>query len=202
MRVLIAEDDFRSRTMLAAVLRTSGYEVLETNDGAEALREMLQVDAPKLAILDWMMPGLDGPEVCRRIREAAGDNPPYIIMLTARSEVRDIVEALEAGADDYLVKPYNAAELEARIGVGQRMVKLQNTLGEKVAELNSALANIKTLHGILPICSYCKKIRDDREGWRQLEEYVSSNSEATFSHGICPECMKKVYPEYVETTGA
>lgn len=194
MRILIAEDDRTSRAMLAAVLRKCAHEVIEAEDGAAALRIMQGIDAPRVAILDWMMPGVDGLEVCRRLRESSSARPPYIIMLTSRSSSEDIVTGLEFGADDYLVKPYIAGELKARVGVGCRMVALQDTLSDKIDELNDALSSIRTLQDILPICSYCRKIRDDQEGWRLLEEYVSAHTDTQFSHGICPDCLKQQFP--------
>jgi DNA-binding response OmpR family regulator len=198
VKILIAEDDFTSRTMLTAVLQKFGHEVVVTSDGAEAWEVLQRPGAPRLAILDWMMPGLDGVEVCLRVRALETDRPPYLVLLTARNEKKNIVEGLFAGADDYMVKPYDAEELKARIEVGSRIIKLQDRLTDKVQELCEALEQVKTLEGILPICCYCKKIRDDGNYWRQLEEYVSSRSKALFSHGICPECMKKHYPEFVE----
>lgn len=115
-------------------------------------------------------------------------------MLTSRNEQSDIVEGLRAGADDYLVKPWDAAELHARVEVGCRMVSLQDRLAEKIQELQEALNQVKALEGILPICSFCKKIRDDRNYWRQVEDYISSHSEARFTHSVCPECIKSTIP--------
>lgn len=201
MRILIAEDDWTTRSMLAAVLKKNGYDVVEAEDGAEALHVLQGDNAPRLAILDWMMPELDGVEACRQMRANDEDNPPYIILLTSRSRGCDVVEGLDAGADDYLVKPYDPNELLARIHVGQRIVALQDALTDKVAQLQEAMSRIKTLHGILPICSFCRKIRDDEEGWRLLEEYVSAHADVLFSHGICPECLRKQYPDYVTEVG-
>lgn len=201
MRILIAEDDWTTRSMLAAVLKKNGYDVVEAEDGAEALHVLQGDNAPRLAILDWMMPELDGVEACRQMRAKDEDNPPYIILLTSRSRGCDVVEGLDAGADDYLVKPYDPSELLARIHVGQRIVALQDALTDKVAQLQEAMSRIKTLHGILPICSFCRKIRDDEEGWRLLEEYVSAHADVLFSHGICPECLRKQYPDYVAEVG-
>jgi len=195
MRILIAEDDFTSRTLLAAVLKKCGHEVVETVQGAAAWTALQQADAPALAVLDWMMPELDGLEVVRRVRARRAQMPPYIIMLTTRGEKTDVIAGLEAGANDYLAKPFDAGELCARVGVGQRMVEMQAALAGKIEELRQALDQIKTLHGILPICANCKKIRDDRGYWNQVEAYISRHSEARFTHGICPDCMKKLYPE-------
>ncbi len=198
MRILIAEDDATSRSMLVSVLRKKGHDVVETQDGAEAWAFMNQPSAPTLAILDWMMPGLDGPEVVRRIRAHPSERPPYLILLTSRSEKEDIVAGLECGANDYLTKPFDIGELHARIEVGRRMLDLQAALNDKIGELRRAIEEVKTLRGILPICASCKKIRNDTGYWLQVEEYVRDHSEAQFSHSICPECMKRLYPDFAE----
>lgn len=196
MRILIADDDITSRTVLSAVLQKGGHEVVEVCDGDEALVVLQCADAPRMAILDWMMPGIDGIEVCRRVRACETDHPPYLIILTTRGEKTDISEGLNAGANDYIAKPFSAVELSARIEVGCRYVALEDRFAAKVRELREAMAQIKTLGGIVPICSSCKKIRDDAGYWRQVELYVSEHSDAKFTHGICPECMAKLYPEY------
>ncbi|MBN2333303.1 MAG: response regulator transcription factor [Deltaproteobacteria bacterium] len=201
MLILIAEDDVTSRTMFAGVLTKSGHEVVETVNGAAAWGVLQQPDAPRLVILDWMMPEMDGPEVVRRVRSLQLDRPPYIIMLTTRGDKADIVAGLNAGADDYLTKPFDLGELHARVEVGRRMVELQEVLAAKIESLNQALDQTKTLRGIIPICASCKKIRNDQGYWSQVETYVCEHSEAEFSHGICPECMQKLYPEFVRKDG-
>ena len=135
MRILIADDDLTSRLVLTGVLRKSGHDVVTAVDGDEAWEAMRQPDAPALAILDWMMPGLAGVEVCRRIRGRPSDQPPYLILLTSRGEKADIVAGLEAGADDYLAKPFDSGELRARVDVGRRVVELQARLLEARDEL-------------------------------------------------------------------
>ena len=195
MRILIAEDDPTTRMMLGAVLRKTGHEVVPAADGAEAWAVMQRPDAPPLAILDWMMPELDGPEVCRRVRARATDQPPYVLMLTTKHEKSDIIAGLAAGANDYLAKPFDPGELRARVEVGRRIVELEARLVAQAAELRRALDHIKSLEGVLPICMHCKRIRDDRGGWSPVEAYVTARSEATFSHGICPACMMAHYPE-------
>jgi DNA-binding response OmpR family regulator len=192
MRILIAEDDPVSRLMLTATLQKWQYEVITTADGASALKALQAADAPKLAILDWMMPELDGLEVCRALRRQPKLEPTYIILLSAKTEKGDLVEGLEAGADDYLSKPFDRSELRARLHVGLRMVELQKTLAERVRELEEALASVKQLQGLIPICSYCKKIRDDKNYWQQVECYVSAHTDARFSHGICPSCLENI----------
>ena len=195
LKILIAEDDFTSRALLAGVLKKEGHEVTATVNGADAWRALQQPEAPALAILDWMMPEMDGIEVVRRVRaQQRTDRPPYLIMLTTRDEKADIIAGLEAGADDYLAKPFDPGELRARVEVGRRMVEMEAALAAKIEELRKALEQIKTLRGIVPICGYCKKIRDDQGFWSQVEAYVSQHSEAQFSHGICPDCVKKHFP--------
>jgi phosphoserine phosphatase RsbU/P len=194
MRILTAEDDFTSRAMLSALLKKNGHETLETINGLEALAALQKPNAPRLAILDWLMPEIDGIEVVRRVRARDTDQPPYLFLLTARGGKSNIAEGLGAGADDYLVKPFEPMELIARVEVGCRMIAMQDRLSDKMSELRDAINQIKTLSGIVPICAGCKKIRDDQGYWNQVETYVSAHSEAQFSHGLCPECIKKWYP--------
>ncbi|MEE8398538.1 MAG: SpoIIE family protein phosphatase [Desulfobacterales bacterium] len=137
MKILIAEDDLTSRMMLTTVLKKLGHDVVETASGSEAWDVVQKPDAPRLAILDWMMPEMDGIEVCRRIRAMNTDTPTYVIMLTSRTEKEDLVAGLEAGADDYLAKPFDPAELSARVEVGHRMVEMQGQLAGKIGELES-----------------------------------------------------------------
>ena len=198
MRILIAEDDAVSRRLLEATLGKWGYEVIVTTDGLQALEVLRQPEAPSLAILDWMMPGLDGAEVCLKAREMAAGRRLYIILLTAKGRKEDIVEGLTAGADDYVVKPFDRAELKARIAVGERILRLQAELAARVKELELALANVKLLQGLLPICCYCKKIRNDQNYWQQVDSYVADHSEAQFTHGICPDCRDKIVKPELE----
>ena len=196
VQVLIADDEAVCRRILESTLVEGGFEVMIATDGLEAWRVFQSPNPPALAILDWMMPGMDGVELCRRIRQIPTTLPPYLIVLTARSEKEDVVSGLNAGADDYITKPFSRAELRARLQVGVRIIELQGNLAARVAELEDALARVKRLQGLLPICSYCKKIRNDRNYWQQLENYIGERSEAQFSHGICPDCFEKfVRPE-------
>lgn len=191
-RVLIAEDDAVSRRLLESTLRRWGYEVVLAANGDEALAGLEQPDAPALAVLDWMMPGLDGVDVCRRVRARPTATPPYIILLTAKTRREDVVQGLEAGADDFIGKPFDRDELRARLQVGVRVVSLQRKLADRVRDLEAALGRVRQLQGLLPICAYCKKIRDDRNYWQQVEEYIGAHSDAQFSHGICPDCYERI----------
>ena len=196
MKVLIAEDDMVSRRLLQATLCKWGYEPVVTSDGAAAWDVLQGRDSPPLAILDWMMPGLDGLQVCHKVREIPTATPPYLILLTAKGRRQDIVTGLQAGADDYVTKPFDREELRARVQVGVRIVELQQGLADRVIALEEALTRVKQLQGLLPICSYCKKIRDDQNYWQQVENYIAEHSEAQFSHSICPDCYDRlVKPE-------
>lgn len=191
MRVLVADDDRLSRRMVENLFTEVGHEVEAVGDGQAAWDALQRPDGPRLAVLDWMMPGLDGPEICRRARQHLNSDPPYLILLTAREASQDVVAGLQSGADDYICKPFDSDEFRARVQVGCRVVELQRSVAERVRELEAALAQVRQLRGLLPICCYCKKIRDDQNYWQQVEKYLGDHSEVRFSHGICPECWKK-----------
>ena len=196
MRILVAEDQSVSRHILVANLCKWGYDVTAVEDGTRAWEALQAEEAPQLAVLDWLMPGMDGIEICRQIRQGPRARPVYLILLTARRGQEDKIQGLQAGADDYITKPFNREELRARVQVGIRVLGLQGALAQRVRELEEALSRVKTLQGLLPICSYCKKIRNDRNYWQQVEGYIGDHSEAQFSHGICPECYARfVQPE-------
>ncbi len=145
MKILVAEDDFASRLILQVVLEKWKYDVESVSDGKEAWDELQKDDAPPIAILDWEMPELDGVGVCRRVRELDRANPIYVIMLTGRNTKEDIVEGLNAGADDYVTKPFDENELRARIRVAERMVTIQESLTDTVEELRQALELVHEL---------------------------------------------------------
>lgn len=192
MRVLIAEDDPVSRRLLEATLKKFGFEVILAATGGEAWVVLQGENAPSLAILDWMMPEIDGIEICRRVRQLPTATPPYLILLTARSEKTDVVIGLDAGANDYLTKPFDRSELRARIQVGTHVLELQKALVGRVKELEDALSQVKQLQGLLPICSYCSKIRSEQNYWQRVESYLSEHAQVAFSHGICPDCYRTV----------
>lgn len=198
MKVLIAEDEPDSLQLLQIMTGKWGYEAVPAHDGVEAWEALQRGDAPQLAILDIMMPRMDGLEVCRRAKGMSLTVPVYIIMLTAKTLPKEIVSGLEAGADDYLTKPFDPNELRARIKVGERILGLQSSLADRVEELEEALSRVKQLQGLLPICSYCKKIRDDRNYWEQVESYIARHSEAQFSHSICPDCYAQFVTPDIE----
>ena len=157
MRILIAEDDATSRLLLEKTLGQWGYEVTVTKDGDEAWDVLQSEEAPNLAMLDWMMPSTDGIDVCRRARDLEKLQHLYIIMLTTRDTKEDLAEALEAGADDYINKPFNRKELQARINVGMRMLNLQMTLSKRVQELKSLFSASDSCRACCPYAPTVRK---------------------------------------------
>ena len=192
--ILIADDHELNRKLLVSLLSTKGHEMEEAKDGTEALAKLREMSerGPVVGLIDWQMPGLEGIDVCRHARDVA-QNPNadqlYLILLTVRDAKSDIVAGLEAAANDYTTKPFNGEELLARVAIGAKMVLLQQSLAARVAELEVALGQVKQLSGLLPICMYCKKIRDDKDYWQQVDHYIAAHTSAVFSHGICPECF-------------
>jgi DNA-binding response OmpR family regulator len=181
MKILVAEDEPVSRLVLTSTLRKLGHEVSEAADGLTAWGAFQQTPFP-VVVSDWMMPGIDGPELCRRIRSADRVLYTYVILLTALSGRARFLEGMEAGADDFLTKPMDADELRVRLRVAERIIGLQ--------------AEVKQLEGLLPICAYCKKIRDKDDSWVRMESYIEQRTDAAFSHGICPDCKTKVRAEF------
>jgi phosphoserine phosphatase RsbU/P len=192
MRVLIADDDAALRYGLRVQLERWGYEPIACADG-DAARRVLESDVPPpLAILDRTMPGSDGITLCREIRGNPSLRSMYVVLLTAHDTRDEMVAGLDGGADEYITKPFDWGVLRARLQTGARIASLQQSLEQRVRELQGALDLVKQLSGLLPICSYCKRIRNDEgHSWQQLEVYLSEHSEAEFSHGVCPECFER-----------
>jgi DNA-binding response OmpR family regulator len=187
--VLIADDDKLTLSVLNDTLARAGYDVITATDGDQAWKKLQQSNAP-LAILDWLMPGMEGIEICRR----AQNDPKlanYFILLTGKTKTEDLVAGLQSGASDYLRKPFDEAELLARVEVGVRFINLQRKLADRVDALEKALAQVKRLEGLLPICSYCKRIRNEQDYWERVDNYISQHANVRFSHNICPECYEK-----------
>jgi phosphoserine phosphatase RsbU/P len=198
MRVLVADDDRVSAEVLSRTLIPLKFDVKVVRDGAQAWDALREFGEPSLAILDWMMPFIDGPDVCRLVRQEPNQAPTYLILLTSRQKREDVVEGLDAGADDYLIKPFDPSELMARVRVGRRVLDLQQGLAARVKELQEALAQVKQLSGLLPICSYCKSIRSDKNYWQQVDTYLMQHADAKFTHSICPTCFATISKELDE----
>jgi DNA-binding response OmpR family regulator len=200
VHVLIADDDRIGATILARSLERWGLNVVVAHDGEEAWQIIEHDGDLQMAILDWMMPGADGLELCRRIRQDERHVHMHIILLTARDTRADVVAGLDAGADDYLIKPFDPEELRARVHVGVRILTLQDRLADRVIQLQDALSKVKQLSGLLPICSYCKSVRSDENYWEKVESYISEHTDATFTHGICPPCLETALAELERST--
>jgi DNA-binding response OmpR family regulator len=190
LRILIADDDSVLRYSLRVHLERWGYEVTDCVDGEQAWQSLQTDEPPRLAIVDWNMPGMNGPSLCGRLRQTPALAAMYVILITSNLDQKDVVCGLESGADDYIKKPFDWDELRARLRIGSRIVSLQHALAARVADLQQALEDVKRLGGLLPICAYCKRIRDDGDYWKQIEQFLEENSEAQFSHGICPQCLE------------
>ena len=191
MRVLIADDDIVLRHALTTRMEQWGYEPVPCVDGGEARAVLLGSEPPPLAILDWNMPCIDGLKICGELRADPRTASTYVIMLTGKSTREDVLAGLDGGVDEYLVKPFDWRELHARVANGARVAQLQQSLSARVAELQDALANVRRLSGLLPMCSYCKRVRDDKDYWQKVEAYLSNDSEAKVTHGICPDCFAR-----------
>jgi two-component system, OmpR family, response regulator VanR len=237
--ILIVEDSPTQAIRLQGLLKESGYRVNVATNGADAF-SYLEEHIPDLVISDIVMPGMDGYEMCGRMKADGNLRNIPVILLTQLGEPEDIVKGLESGADNFVTKPYDPEVLLSQVqyilinrrirsaprtemGIevffaGKRhfinsdriqimdllFSTYENSLLQKRElerlnkELNEAINTIKTLHGIIPICSNCKKIRDDKGSWSQIEAYISKHSEAKFTHGICPECARELYPEFID----
>jgi DNA-binding response OmpR family regulator len=203
LQVLVADDEPVSRTVVGAMLKNAGFVVQYASDGQQAWQRLQSQNPPALALLDWEMPGLQGPEVIERIRGRQEQSPTYVILLTSRDSSADIVSGLRAGADDYVTKPANEEELIARVNVGARVVRLQLALADRVRSLEEALANVKALQTLLPICAYCKSIRNDQNYWQKVETYFTQYSGVSFTHSYCPTCYERyVRPELERVEGS
>jgi DNA-binding response OmpR family regulator len=194
--ILIADDDAFSRQVLEHALVRAGYRVQAVADGSAAWEALGSADSPRVAILDQIMPGVDGRELCRRVRARPSGGYVYLILLTTRGEKGDVVAGLEAGADDYMIKPFNTDELLSRVRAGLRIIDLESNLAGKITELERTLLHVQRLEGLLPICMHCKRIRDERDDWHSLESYMQERSTVVFTHSLCKECAKRHYPDF------
>jgi CheY-like chemotaxis protein len=176
LKILIAEDDPVASKILRISLEQGGHEVLVVSDGAAAWEKFLETTV-QVVVSDWMMPEMDGLQLCRRIRERMDRDYTYFILLTANHARREnLSQAMEAGIDDFLQKPLDREAIWMRLRVAERILGFTR--------------QIRQLGELLPICSFCKKIRDDGTYWKQFECYIQEHTGANFSHGICPDCFE------------
>jgi phosphoserine phosphatase RsbU/P len=193
--VLIAEDHEPTRETLSLLLEKKAYRVTAVENGESAVEKLTAIDAPCIAVLDWGLPDMSGIDVCRSIRRQCLPHYTYLIIVTARDGKDDVAEALAAGADDFIRKPYVLQELIARVRSGQRVIELERTLASRIKDLEEAFGRVNQLKRLLPICMFCKKIRDDQDYWKEIDSYLHEQTGTDFSHGICPHCMELHYKE-------
>jgi sigma-B regulation protein RsbU (phosphoserine phosphatase) len=178
LNILAVEDDILARKIICRSLRRLGHEVIEAADGEEAWTH-LKEGGVRVVVCDWVMPRLDGLELCRRIRARMGAEYVYFILLTGNSASDDNQRtAAEAGVDDFLTKPLDPQEMWMRLRVAERILRYATQVSQ--------------LETFLPICSYCKKIRDDKNYWQQIESYINKRTGTDFSHSVCPDCYQKI----------
>ena len=202
--VIVVVDDIKDNVhFLVDTLKAEGYRIRPALSGAAALT-IIENETPDMVLLDIMMPVMDGYEVCRRIRERPEARNVPIIFLSALDDIANKVKGFHAGGIDYITKPFMAEEVLVRIRAHLSVKRLQTELVEQNThlkrlneELQRALKEIKVLKEILPICSSCRRIRDEKGDWAPLETYVQTHTDTNFSHGVCPECAKKIYPDWV-----
>ncbi|MBI3582896.1 MAG: response regulator [Nitrospinae bacterium] len=209
MSILIVDDSVDNRLLFKYILENAGYTDVLTAGSAHDAFKFLGMENPSeadsvvdLILMDIMMPEMDGIEACRQIKSVERLRDIPIIMVTAKTEEKDIEAAFAAGAMDYITKPLRGIELLVRsrsaLSLKKEIDRRKNREQELLnlnRELKNSIETIKTLRGLIPICANCKKIRDDKGYWNQIESYIQKHSEAEFSHGICPECARKLYPE-------
>jgi CheY-like chemotaxis protein len=199
--ILVVDDTLANLRLLTKMLAEYGYKVRPATNGRTAL-SAAQTEPPDLILLDIMMPEMDGYEVCGRLKADERTRDIPIIFISAIHETIDKVAAFSIGGVDYITKPFHVEEVLVRVKTHLTLRHLQKTLQEKNEqlqvkndELEAALTKVKLLTGLLPICANCKKIRDDEGYWQQVEVYIRDHSEVEFSHGLCPDCISKLYPE-------
>lgn len=189
VKILTVEDDAVARAVLRQALRRLDHDVIEAADGEDAWNR-LQSESARVVVSDWTMPRSDGLDLCRRIRGQAGKDYIYFILLTSHDATQDNqMAAADAGVDDFLTKPLDLPELWTRLRVAERILRYTT--------------QVRQLEEMLPICSYCKKIRDDQNYWQQLEGYISERTGSDFSHSVCPDCYQRVVlPELAQLKAA
>lgn len=178
MKILICDDDPTTLRFLTEIITKMGFEAVTCVDGEKALEILSGENPPRMAILDWMVPLMSGIDVVKKVRENSTLISSHLILLTSKDCPDEIAAGLEAGASDYITKPFNVIELRARLNLGIKLLNLQKEL--------------RTLTGFLSICSWCKKIYSEENKWVRMEEYIQENTYAKFSHGGCPQCLAKV----------
>jgi DNA-binding response OmpR family regulator len=205
LKVLVADDDPEVLLMTSEILSRAGYDVIQASTGKECLESAVS-QHPDLVLLDVVLPDVTGMKVCRQIKTDPALRDIFVILVSGVRVSSDFqTDGLNVGADGYIVKPIPNRELVARVQSMERIKRAEQALLERekeqtrlIEELKEALAEVKTLKGFIPICASCKKIRDDKGYWSQLEAYISEHTGAEFSHSLCPDCEKEFRSKYRE----
>ncbi len=190
-KVLVVDDNAANIDVMLTFLEGDGYDLSVATCGEMALK-IARHNLPDLILMDVMMPGMDGFETCKQLKSDPATAEIPIIFVTAKKEVEDIVNGFRSGGVDYISKPFRQEEMQSRVSTHIRLRKMALAQERLIKQLNDALAEVNTLRGLLPICSYCKKIKDEKGNWQKLEAYLKEHTEANFSHGICDECFRKI----------
>lgn len=188
--ILVVDDQPANLKVLMQVLQDADFHILVANSGNRAL-QLVSRQLPDIILLDVMMSGLDGFETCRLLKQNPATTNIPVIFMTALNSLDDELHGFDAGGVDYVTKPFHQQKVLARIRAHLTIRRQQRMILEKNEQLKRALAEIKQLSGILPICCRCKKVREDNGYWKQVEKYISEHSDAEFTHGFCPECYEE-----------
>jgi PleD family two-component response regulator len=200
-KVLVVEDAVINLDIVIHMLRSdAGLTLRVARTGGEALA-LVRADPPDLILLDIGLPDVDGLTVCQSLKADPQSQMIPVIFLTSRDEPEDVVRGFEAGGVDYIVKPFEALELRARVACHLARKRWADAERALVLKLEAALAEVQTLSGLIPICAWCKQVRDDSGFWQQVESYVAAHTQATFSHGVCPSCMPKLKAQFEGVDG-
>lgn len=195
IEILVVDDDPDILLATARVIQQAGFRVIKASTGSEAIRKAKE-SKPDLIFLDVVLPDAKGPELCKQIKDDPFFQGTFVVLISGKKIASDEqADGLDVGADGYIARPISNRELLARTRAMVRILIAERERDRLIAELKEALLKVKTLSGLLPICAGCKKIRDDKGYWNQIEQYLKEHSDVIMSHGICPECAEKYYPD-------
>ena len=195
IKILIVEDDPDLLFATARIVRSAGYKVLTASTASQCM-EIVKNSRPDLILLDVNLPDADGQALCGQLKADSAPNNIFVVLISgSKTDSSEQAEGLDSGADGYIARPITNRELLARVNAMVRILRAERERDRVIVQLKETLARVKKLSGLLPICAGCKKIRDDKGYWNQIELYLKEHSDAIMSHGICPECAKKYYPD-------
>jgi DNA-binding response OmpR family regulator len=195
IKILIVDDDPDVLFATTRLVKKAGYTVIEASTGEAAIKTARE-QKPDIILLDVVLPDIMGTEICRQIKSDPVFDGTFVILTSGmRTSSDQQSDGLDAGADGYITRPVSNRELIARIDAMVRILTAERERDQVIEELRQALAKIRQLSSLLPICMHCKKIRDDKGYWSEIETYIRENTDTEFSHSICRECAQKHYPD-------